>query len=168
MSKRGVNMKQELHQAISYRGEGRHQESNELLTQLVDQYPDDPYMNYQCAWSYDLLGQERAAVPYYEKAVELGLSGENLEGAFIGLGSTYRALGEYEKSKSVFEKGMTVFPENKVIQVFYAMTLYNLGQYDKTMELLLKNLAETSTDQNIHAYREALLFYADKLDVTWS
>ncbi|WP_280512914.1 tetratricopeptide repeat protein [Carnobacterium inhibens] len=55
-------------------------------------------MNYQCAWSYDLLGEEKKAVPFYEQSIKLGLVGEDLEGAYVGLGSTYRTLGGIQKS----------------------------------------------------------------------
>jgi hypothetical protein len=35
------------------------------------------------------------------------------------------------------------------------------------MELLLKELAETSADETIKAYSRALVFYSDKLDETF-
>lgn len=88
--------------AIQLRTDNKKLESNQLLLKLVKEYPDDALVNYQCAWSFDVLGEELKAVPYYEKAITQGLSGTDLEGAFLGLGSTYRTLGEYEKSKNVF------------------------------------------------------------------
>jgi tetratricopeptide (TPR) repeat protein len=90
-----------------------------------------------------------------------------MEGAIVGLGSTYRALGEYEKSKKTFLKGMELFPDNHVIKVFYSMTLYNLKEHSKAMELLLKCLLNTTNDNEILSYKKALHFYSDKLDQTW-
>ncbi|WP_202079532.1 tetratricopeptide repeat protein [Caldalkalibacillus salinus] len=113
------------------------------------------------------MGLESDAVSYYEKAISQGLSGNDLEGALIGLGSTYRTMGEYEKSKAVLEKGINIFPENRAIQVFYSMTLYNLGHHERSMAFLLKNLGETSNDQDITSYKKAILFYSDKLNTTW-
>ncbi|TCP68322.1 tetratricopeptide repeat protein [Baia soyae] len=56
-------------------------------------------LDYVSAWSHDVLCLESEAIPYYERAIELGLSKEDdLEGALLGLGSTYRVLGQYEKS----------------------------------------------------------------------
>jgi hypothetical protein len=63
---------------------------------------------------------------------------------------------------------MAQFPGSRQFEVFLALTLYNLGEYASSMELLIKNLAETSEDDSIQRYRRALLFYADKLDQTWS
>jgi len=109
------------------------------------------------------MGEERKAMPYYERAIKRGLPSHELAGALLGLGSTYRTLGDYEKSKSTFHKGMELFPNNKAIQTFYAMTLYNLKEHSTAMELLLKCLIETTTDEKIISYNKAIDFYADKL-----
>ncbi|KAA0965705.1 tetratricopeptide repeat protein [Sporosarcina sp. ANT_H38] len=161
-------MRQEVDRAIELRIEGKHKESNEILLTLVKVYPEDSFINYQCAWSFDVLGEESQAVPFYEKAIQLGLPEQELEGAFIGLGSTYRTLGYYEKSKKIFLKAMEQFPDNRAIQVFYSMTLYNLKEHDGAMELLLKCLTDTTVDQEILSYKKAVGFYSDKLDHVWS
>jgi hypothetical protein len=44
---------------------------------------------------------------------------KDLEGAILGLGSMYRTLGEYEKSKDTLDKGIERFPNNRALQVFY-------------------------------------------------
>ncbi|WP_199690076.1 MULTISPECIES: hypothetical protein [Clostridia] len=85
----------------------------------------------------------------------------------MGLGSTYRTLGEYEKSRRIFLKGMELFPNNKALQTFYSMTLYNLNEHSKAMELLLKCLIDTTNDAEIISYKKAITFYSDKLDETW-
>ena len=156
-----------LETAIRLREEGKLKESNEILINLVKEYPNDAMVNYQCAWSFDVLGLEINAVPYYEKAILIGLDDEDLQSAFLGLGSTYRTFGQYDKSKQVFEKALFRFPENRAIKVFYAMTLYNLKEHSKAMEILLCNLIQTSLDGNIKKYKKAIEFYSDKLDETW-
>lgn len=110
------------------------------------------------------MGQEAKAVPYDEKAITLGLEGVNLEGALLGLGSSYRTLGAYDKSRDVLQKGINSFPNNNALKVFYSMTLYHLNEYYKAMEILLKILSETSNDAKIKEYKEAIDFYSDKLD----
>ncbi|WP_026675286.1 tetratricopeptide repeat protein [Alkalihalobacterium bogoriense] len=160
-------MKKQLDKALELRKNGSHKESNEWLMRLVEEFPEDAYINYQCAWSFDLLGEEANAVPYYEKAIKIGLPPKDLEGALLGLGSTYRTLGEYEKSKKTFQKGIEQFPHNRAIQTFYAMTLYNLNEHHKAMELLLKCLIETTNDPEIKSYKRAIEFYSDKLDQIW-
>lgn len=156
-----------LDKALALRRSGEFQESNELLADLVRQFPDDAVVNYQYAVSLDLLGQERRAVPFYERAIELGLPSDETQKAIVGLGSSYRALGEYEKSKAVFEKGTALFPDNRAIQVFFAMTLYNLQEHRRAMELLLRCLLDTTGDDAILGYKKAIAFYAERLDETW-
>ena len=160
-------MKYELDKAIILRKRGSHKESNELLMKLVEEFPDDASINYQCAWSFDILGEEAKAVPYYENAIAIGLSPIDLEGALVGLGSTYRTLGDYSKSKTTFLKGIELFPDNRAMQTFYSMTLYNLNEHSKAMELLLKCLIDTTKDPEISNYKKAIEFYSNKLDEVW-
>ncbi|WP_164670581.1 tetratricopeptide repeat protein [Virgibacillus doumboii] len=160
-------MEKELHGAIDLRKNGNYEESNKLLKKLTNDFPENASVNYQCAWSFDLLGEEAKAAPFYEKAIDLGLPSEEMEGAILGLGSTYRTLGEYEKSKSTLRKGIKLFPENRAIQVFYSMTLYNLNENSRAMELILKCLTDTTTDSKILGYKKAIDFYSDKLDQVW-
>lgn len=157
----------ELEKAIELRKEGKLKESNEILVNLVNKYPNDPIINFQCAWSYDALGLERKAVEYYKKAISIGLPDEELQYAYLGLGSSYRILGQYKESKEMLEEGLSKFPEYKAMKVFYAMTLYNLNEYAKAMEILLKIIADTSLDEGIRKYRKAIEFYSDKVDEIW-
>lgn len=160
-------MEKELEKAIDLRKTGDHRESNKLLMKLVQELPNNGFINYQCAWSFDLLGEESKAVPFYENAIKLGLASKELEGALLGLGSTYRTLGNYEMSKRTFLKGIELFPHNRAIQTFYSMTLYNLNEHSEAMELLLKCLLDTTTDDEILSYKKAIDFYSNKLDEIW-
>lgn len=153
-----------LEMALYLREKKEFEKSNGLLMDLAKQNPGDAVIQYQCAWSLDILGLEVKAVPYYEAALELGLPEEDAKGAYLGLGSTYRTIGEYEKSRRTLESGLAKFPGDKALLVFRAMAFYNLGQHDLAMESLLKIIAETSRDQEIQSYAKAIEFYSDKLD----
>lgn len=157
-------MDSKINKAIKLRENGDLKESNKMFSELIKNYPDNAYVNYQYAWSCDVLGTEKEAVIFYERAISLGLTGKDLEEAFLGIGSTYRALGEYEDSKRIFQKGIDLFPENKAIQVFYSMTLYNLKEYSAAMEILLSCLTETTVDADIINFKKAITFYSDKLN----
>lgn len=86
---------------------------------------------------------------------------------YLRLGSTFRTLGKYQQSQETLSKAIALFPENQALQVFYAMTLYNLNEHSNAMELLLNCIANSSTDVNIQKYKRAIQFYAEKLDETW-
>jgi tetratricopeptide (TPR) repeat protein len=158
---------QKLNEAIQLRAENHLEDSNQVLIGLANEYPHDAFIQYQCAWSFDKLGKESLAVPYYEAALRGDLEEEHLQNAYLGLGSTYRALGEYVLSEKVLSEALRLFPTNEALKVFYALTLYNLRQHTEAMEILVTTVAETSSDVNIDKYKAALKFYADKLDETW-
>jgi len=160
-------MDSKVEQALSLRKAGQLAASNRLFIALVKDDPTNAYLLYQCAWSYDAMGDESQAVPYYEKAIAAGLSDDDLQGAIIGLGSTFRTLGNYEKSKEILMQGVDLFPTNKAIQVFLAMTLYNLQDHHRSMELLLKALIETTENEELVAYKNAISYYSSRMDETW-
>lgn len=161
------SMEERLASAIQLRKEKKVEEARAILLALHAEFPEDAQVNFHCAWVHDLLGLERDAIPFYEKAVQIGLTGEDLQGALLGMGSTYRCIGEYQKAFETFQRAVELFPERHEFRVFLAMTHYNLGQMAKAMELLLNSLAETSKDEGVKAYKDAIQFYADKLDQTW-
>ncbi len=146
------------------RAEGSLEKTLAHLNDVLKSRPNDPVVYYQIAWTHDALGKESDAVAAYEKAIAMGLSGDDLEGAFLGLGSTYRCLGNYKKSEHVLKDGINAFPNNAALRVFYALTQFNLQNSDLAMEILLKELARSSSDEQIKKYSKALLFYSDKLN----
>lgn len=156
-----------LADALTLRRKGDLEQSNTIIGQLVDDEPTNAVLHYQYAWSFDILGKEAKAAPHYEQAIQLGLSGKDLEGAYLGLGSTYRTLGQYDQAIQTFTNGLKSFPDNKALHTFLAMALYNTNRHAEAMELLLNALAFTSNDPNIQEYKQAILFYSDKLDQTW-
>ncbi len=47
------------------------------------------------------------------------------------------------------------------------MTLYNLKEYPKAIEILLTNLIQISSDKDIIKYKQVIEIYSDKLDKVW-
>ena len=156
-----------LKKAIELREAGQALDSCELLKRLLEKQPDSAELNYHCAWSHDVAGLEQEAVPFYEQAIALGqLGGEALQGAYLGLGSTYRTIGAYEQSQALLQEAKGVFPKSTVYDVFLGMTLYNLDQHQEAMGLLLKVISQ-SQDPDIAMYQKAIAYYADHLDERW-
>ncbi|CAM4340324.1 tetratricopeptide repeat protein [Paenibacillus typhae] len=162
-----------MQEAIALREAGRAEEARVLLLDLLaansrDAGADtDAELLYQLAWTHDVLGLEREAVPYYEQSLAAGLPPEQRAGALLGLGSTYRTLGEYQRARTVLHQGAEEYPERAEFPAFLAMALYNLGEHSAGMGILLKLLADTSVNSGIQEYRKAISFYADKLDKIW-
>ncbi len=167
-------MQDRLAEAIRLREMGRAkqdrailEQARTLLLELATASPDNAEITFQTAVAHDNLGLEQEAISYYVRALEQGLAGPDLERALLGLGSTYRARGDYQKAEETLRRGVREFPHNRALQVFLAMALYNTQQHKEAMELLLINLMETTGDEKLQYYKRPITFYARHLDETW-
>jgi tetratricopeptide (TPR) repeat protein len=158
----------EIKKVIGLRDSKNFEEALKLVLSLLSDSPNDPEINYQTAWTYDCLGEESKAAPYYENAIKLGLKGKSLKGAFLGLGSTYRCLGRYQDSIKIFDEAIKIFPEENSLRVFRALCLYNLGDFEHSVSELLTLLLNTTNDSDIKSYEKALRFYSNRLNETWN
>jgi tetratricopeptide (TPR) repeat protein len=159
-------MKTKLAEAIALRKNNKLEAAVSILKTLLQSHPSDPDINYQMAWACDLMGKESEAIPYYEKAIGNGLIEDRL-GAMLGLGSSYRCLGDYENSLRIFDQAISEFPQDRALKVFRALTLFNLGETEKSVGQILVQLLDTTSDVSIKSYERALRFYSDKLRETW-
>ncbi|AFU13532.1 hypothetical protein COM24_33755 [Bacillus toyonensis] len=154
------SMEHLLKQAIKLRNEKKYAQSREILIGLTN-FTKDAEVLYQCAWIHDVMGLETEAVPYYEQAIANGLDGESLCGAYIGLGSTYRCIGEYEKAIVVLEAGVKKFPENDPMRVFLSLAKYNVNEHESAMKLLLETVVKVD---EVKEFERAISFYKDHLN----
>ena len=167
-------MRERLTEAIQLRETGRAsqdqailEEARTLLAELAAAYPDDAEITYQNAVVHDNLGLEQESVPLYVRALAQGLAGKDLERALLGLGSTYRLRGDYQQAVETLRRGVKEFPDNRALQVFLALALYNTQHYKEAMELVLTNLMETTADEKLQYFKRGISFYAAHLDETW-
>ncbi|MDR8408150.1 tetratricopeptide repeat protein [Nonomuraea sp. 3-1Str] len=154
----------ELARAVRLREEGSREEARELLLGLAERHPEDAEVAYQTAWVHDVLGLEKEAAPFYERALAgEGLKPEDRLGAFTGYGSTLRVLGRYDEALAAFRRGLAEFPEDPGLRTFMSMALYNAGRAREAVSTLLKVLAGTEAAGQ---YQRAVTYYADHLDET--
>ncbi|QRG68300.1 tetratricopeptide repeat protein [Brevibacillus choshinensis] len=166
-------LRDRLPEAIQLREEGRAKqdeailkEARSLLLELAAVYPDDAEILFQTGVAHDNSGLGAQAIPYYVRALELGLSGPDLERCLLGLGSTYRYLGHYLQAEETLRRGVKEFPHNRAIQVLHALSLYNTECYKEAMEIVLTNLLETTSDEKLQYFKRGLMYYATHLDET--
>lgn len=157
-----------LDAVVTARREGRDDEARAMALALYADWPDDADVNLQCAWIHDKLGLEAEAVPFYERALDLGLAAEDRDDALLGLGSTYRTLGRYEESLATLTRGVEEFPANPGMKVFRAMALYNCGRAKEACESLLDVIATTPQTESLGVYQPAILEYSKDLDRVWA
>ena len=143
------------------------EESQAVLLALMDDFPEDPVVLYEVGGSYDVLGEERDAIPYYEDAIEEGLSGPDLQECLICLGSCHRVIGEFAAAVKVLETAVAQFPENKSGHVFLSLAYYANSQKEAAMRTLLDVLLQTTTNEDILSYTDVFEFYKDNLEEIW-
>lgn len=159
--------------AVRLRASGQLDEARARLVALAEEFPADAQVAYQTAWVHDALGLEAQAVPHYRRALSRpdgpssgGLSSDDRAGAVLGLGSTYRVLGEYQRAVDTLTAASAEFPANGALKAFLAMALFNVGRHHDAMELLLTLVTTTSDDPTVAEYRPAIEHYARDLNET--
>ncbi|AOS45635.1 Tetratrico peptide repeat protein [Lacunisphaera limnophila] len=155
--------KEELDAIVGARAHGQLAAILPRLQQLDARHPNVAEIAYQLAWTCDVLGRDAEALPWYEKAVALGLPGNELAGALLGLGSTLRQLGQFERSASVLRSAQLQFPDNREFDAFLALTLHAAGQSGEALRVALDALCDTAEDPGIRAYQRAIRHAAAKL-----
>ncbi|WP_336320996.1 tetratricopeptide repeat protein [Streptomyces lavendofoliae] len=145
----------------------RLEETRRELLDLAARDPDDARVQYRAACVHDRLGLEAEAVPFYERCLAgTGLPDEDRRGALLGLGSTYRVLGQYARAVETLRRGVAEYPDDGGLRTFLAMALHNTGDHHEAMGILLDLLATTSGDPSVQRYRRAIDLYAKDLDAT--
>jgi len=153
--------------ARELRREEELEQSQAILLELLDEYADDPLVLFEVGGSFDVLGEERHAIPYYQQAIDAGLEGADLQECLVCMGSSYRVIGEFQRAITVLEKAVAQFPEDHSGHVFLALAYYSDGREDEAVSMLLDILLKTTKDEHILAYSDPLDYYKDNLDEIW-
>ncbi len=156
-----------IKRAKALRREDKLEESQDLLLSLYEEYPHDPQVLFEVGGSYDVMGWEEDAIPYYEQAIQLGLAGADLQECLVCLGSSYRIMGDNQEAIDILEDALEQFPDNNSSKAFLALAYYTNKQYEDSVKALFELLLETTQDENILTYARPLEFYKDHLDGNW-
>lgn len=146
--------------ALRLRREQHYVASNKALLSLYRRYPTYAFLAYHTAWSFDLLGKPAEAIGYYERAIQLGLTEDDLAGALLGLGSSYRALGRNRAAYDAFAQGVATFPDDHALNAFLALAAHDRGDHALSVRLLVELLLATTRDPQLQRHASALARYA--------
>jgi tetratricopeptide (TPR) repeat protein len=162
-----MNKNETIERAKELRREDKLEESQDLLLELLDMYPNDPVVLFEAGGSFDVLGLEPEAMPYYRQAIDQGLEGELLGECMICLGSSQRLVGDYEEAVVTLEEASEQFPDSDGSKAFLALAYYSNDQHEEAVRLLLDLLVRTTNSDELQAYAGALDYYKDNLDELW-
>ena len=155
--------KPELDAIVGARHGGRTDHVIDLLRKLDARFPHIAEINYQLAWTLESHGKPADALPFYDKAVSLGLAPNEHANALIGLASTLRSLGQPARAAEVLRSGQLQFPDNREFDVFLSLALHDLGRHAEALQLVLTALADTTDDPGLTAHQRAFRHAASQL-----
>ncbi|WP_308787684.1 tetratricopeptide repeat protein [Planomicrobium stackebrandtii] len=158
-------MEESLKTALELRRDGNLLESNQLLKELVLQHPEHAMLHHECAWSCDILKQEKDAISLYQRALELGLPKKEAVNAYVQIGSLYRQLGKFTESEKILMEGMLRFWDVGLLKAFYAFTMYDLGNPGEAMRWMTHALLDSAEDQEIFLNQRVIRYVGSNLDV---
>lgn len=150
-------------EARSLRREDDLEESQALLLDLLEEYPHHPLVLFEVGGSYDVMGEEELAIPYYRNAITEGLSGDDRQECLVCLGSSLRVVGEAEEAVDVLRQAVEEYPDRPSARVFLALALQADGDVNEAVAALLDVILETTTDEDIKAFSGAIEYYRDEL-----
>jgi 8-oxo-dGTP diphosphatase len=88
-----------LRNILALREAGDTEEALSRILALHRDYPGESMIPYQIARTYEVLGQDQEAIPYYQEALEQGLEGALRKQVLIGLGNNLREKKRYKESQ---------------------------------------------------------------------
>jgi Flp pilus assembly protein TadD len=142
---------------------GRAEEALAAARALVESYPDNPRAQFAYGSVLDALGREAEAVAPYQRALELGLAGDELPRLYVQYGSTLRNLGKAWDAAHLLVEGRAQFPDYAPIRIFHALALVSAGCADEAAVELLDVILGNADRVNLNGYERALREYTASL-----
>jgi tetratricopeptide (TPR) repeat protein len=122
---------------------------------------DDASEAYARACTHDRAGEEAEAIPHYERALALGLEGEERRGAQLGLGSSLRNVGRHADAVRVLEAALEAHPGDAALLAFLGLALHSAGRSAEAVGALLDVVLRHAP---LGRYARALSAYRGDLD----
>lgn len=163
-------MNQELKNKIDKLKDSKSEEDRKICIPLLQEYlitnPNDAISWYDLAGCYDFCGFEQEAEPCYWKTYEIGwkqLPETEQPGFFVGFGSTLRNNLKFAESEKILLDAIVHFPKYPALKVFLAFTLYSMGQFKESSQILFQSALEMPP-KSFDGYEKAIQWYVENLE----
>lgn len=141
---------------------GEMQSAYELLLPLISQSSDYPEVLLEIGLTLDAMSRESEAIPYYERALESGLSPERRAVALLCLGSSLRNVGQLEEAARLLGEAQHEFPEHMGIRCFHALAQFSAGQPAESVCTLLNGILQLAP-ASVTPFAQGLRHYSSEL-----
>ena len=143
------------------------QEVLDRITALASELPaEDPRGPFELGGANDSAGNEHAAAELYERAIELGLTGESRAALDIQYASTLRNLGRTDEAIAVLERSPRSTELGAAPDAFLALALHSAGRTGDALAVALEALIPflPKYHRSLTGYAAELRFNGDRLE----
>jgi len=116
---------------------------------------NSPLANYELSYTYMVTKQYEMGVKYSRKVLDQ--KSDNQQGAYIVLGSCLDMLEKHGKAISVYEEGLTKFPNSNLLNFNLALTLYNQKDYSKAEMASINAIISKPSHGSSHILLSAIM-----------
>lgn len=141
--------------------DGTEQQAIDYFLALAAEYPDSATVQFETGGAYDFAGYEAEAVPYYRRAIALGLPDDMLPQVAVQLGSSLRNLGQFDAAVQTLQEASDRYPEYRALKAFLALALHSAGRPADALALMIRLTVEPPGFYE--RYHRSLRGYADEL-----
>lgn len=112
-------------------------EINDVVCELVEQYPDSPEAIDVMARLHQLFGETDEAQRYWKECLKID---PKFVPAYRSIGAVYLDLGEHVEAAKYFRKGLELEPHSAVLSVELSEALVGNGEFDEAIRILRKDI----------------------------
>jgi len=134
-----------------------------LLERAVTLDPNGAWAWHRLGWVENYSERPRDAIGHFERALRLSPLDPINFNNYVGFGSSYERLGEYDKAVEMYRRGLQERPNARWIYRHLAGALSGAGRIDEAKAVLVE-LLRSYPDFTIAKFRQAMVFADDALD----
>ncbi|MFC4559210.1 tetratricopeptide repeat protein [Virgibacillus kekensis] len=154
------NYRVKIEEARDLLKKGHPKEAIEYFSKLTNEAKAPGEVFLYAAMTYDNVGNEEEAIPFYEEALNRGIeNAKELRDCYVCLASSHRIEGNLFKSLAYLEQAKEKLPGDSVIAVFTALTLFDGKEFSKAVNELGNTLLDETENKELLNYERALREY---------
>jgi len=129
--------------------------------EVFEEYQENTIFLFEYANALDFMGNETEAIPLYQKAIKLGLTGKVKTQAEIQLGSSLSVTGANESAIAILSRVQEETGDPAAL-AFLCIALFRYGEFKKSLKTALGFIL--SVNQGLMPeYKGALSKYIDEI-----
>ncbi|MHB1709694.1 MAG: tetratricopeptide repeat protein [Thermoplasmataceae archaeon] len=134
----------------------------EKFQEVFEDYRENTVYLFEYANALDFLGKENEAIPLYQRAIKLGISGKMKTQAEIQLGSSLSVIGENESAIAILSKVQKEAGDPAAL-IFLCIALFRSGETKKSLKTAL-NFIMSGNQGLLPEYKRSLSQYLDEME----